>query len=104
MTKEGFESKIFATNAKGIGAIWTMSYGGKTWHFYCGSEDMKTCMEDAMNDAYTGMKLGIVEKVVFIAVDKPINPMCRGCSNLFTDCSGSSNLIWTGCVYRNKKI
>ncbi len=39
-----------------------------------------------------------------VSPTRQINPMCKGCSNLFKDCQGSTEMVWTGCVYRNKKI
>lgn len=29
-----------------------------------------------------------------------LNKMCQGCVRLQKDCSGTTNQVWTGCVYR----
>lgn len=31
-----------------------------------------------------------------------MNPMCNDCIRLGKDCNGTSNPVWTGCVYKEK--
>lgn len=32
--------------------------------------------------------------------NKTINRMCKNCTCLNVDCKGTTNQVWTGCVYK----
>lgn len=34
---------------------------------------------------------------------KKLNSICLNCVNLYKNCKGTQNQVWTGCVYRKVK-
>lgn len=35
--------------------------------------------------------------------NKELNHMCKNCTCLNVDCNGTTNKVWTGCIYKKTK-
>lgn len=101
LTREELDELLFKSNVKGtLIKIITIDYK-EEFYLYEGEDSI----EKAMNYFYDIKQSKHIKTYTFVNLSgNPLNPMCKGCSNLFKDCQGSTEMVWTGCVYRNKKI